>query len=577
MSDGREIFMHKLSRRVASVAASAVMAVCTLNVFPAFSAEEAETITVHFDMSDPDISIAEDEDGNVPELNDIVTKPISSVLIPNLELEQKGKIFVGWTADGVYGLKANSVFRTSGQDITLTPVFAVHKGEGIKAHYCTYEVDFGDGNGVIDTSKDIPREIGYPNDFIKVSFMSYQNEQKKSTGWTDGEHNFLQEQYMIMPDHDVVLTPIWHNRLTFSYYAGDYDDIVGATRAEFDVIESQKKDVADTSRFARIGYKIDHWHCDYDDQDYAPLSSFVIPDAEVTMTAVWVPVEYNVVFKTGISGVPSIKVPGKTGDTIKVPELDAVNEGYTFGGWTLDGETYQSGDDFLIKGAMPGVGIALTPVWIKEGEEPAVTTTTTAPATTTTTTAPVTTAPVAVTTLGDLMPTPVNIVKTPDKLSYVKNSGEKLDLTGMIVSIGGIDPEAGADQFHLLSTLSESEDIAYFYIVDDSDFDITKAGTYTIRIGKNSINTFTVEVVEEAPSGDIKYGDANCDTKVDLSDAVLIMQSLANPSKYKLTEEGKKNADVSGGSDGITASDALAIQKYMLKLIDKLPEEAAAE
>ena len=68
------------------------------------------------------------------------------------------------------------------------------------------------------------------------------------------------------------------------------------------------------------------------------------------------------------------------------------------------------------------------------------------------------------------------------------------------------------------------------------------------------------------------YGDANCDGKVDLSDAVLIMQSIANPSKYKLTEQGKKNADVSGENDGITGSDALAIQKYCLRLITKLPE-----
>jgi len=59
-------------------------------------------------------------------------------------------------------------------------------------------------------------------------------------------------------------------------------------------------------------------------------------------------------------------------------------------------------------------------------------------------------------------------------------------------------------------------------------------------------------------------GDANCDGNVDMSDAVLIMQSIANPSKYKLTEEGKANADMNG--DGVTSGDALAIQKKLLKL-----------
>ena len=33
---------------------------------------------------------------------------------------------------------------------------------------------------------------------------------------------------------------------------------------------------------------------------------------------------------------------------------------------------------------------------------------------------------------------------------------------------------------------------------------------------------------------DVKYGDANCDGSVDMADAVLIMQALANPNKYGL-------------------------------------------
>ncbi|MCR5109529.1 MAG: glycoside hydrolase family 9 protein [Ruminococcus sp.] len=77
-----------------------------------------------------------------------------------------------------------------------------------------------------------------------------------------------------------------------------------------------------------------------------------------------------------------------------------------------------------------------------------------------------------------------------------------------------------------------------------------------------------------------KYGDANCDNDVTLSDAVLIMQSIANPGKYgvkgtdtnKITEQGSANADCSNVGDGVTNKDALAIQKFMLKIIDKLPE-----
>lgn len=72
-------------------------------------------------------------------------------------------------------------------------------------------------------------------------------------------------------------------------------------------------------------------------------------------------------------------------------------------------------------------------------------------------------------------------------------------------------------------------------------------------------------------------GDANVDDTVDLSDAVLIMQSLANPNKYGLngsekthiTEQGAANADVEG-KNGVTANDALEIQRYLLKIIPSL-------
>ena len=57
-----------------------------------------------------------------------------------------------------------------------------------------------------------------------------------------------------------------------------------------------------------------------------------------------------------------------------------------------------------------------------------------------------------------------------------------------------------------------------------------------------------------------------------MSDAVAIMQSLANPNKYQLTAQGKLNADVYDAGSGITTNDAFVIQKYLLGLIKTLPE-----
>ncbi|MCR5601312.1 MAG: 1,4-beta-glucanase [Ruminococcus sp.] len=75
-----------------------------------------------------------------------------------------------------------------------------------------------------------------------------------------------------------------------------------------------------------------------------------------------------------------------------------------------------------------------------------------------------------------------------------------------------------------------------------------------------------------------KAGDSNCDGVIDLSDAVMIMQALANPNKYGLngtakthiTAQGLKNADVIG-NNGMTTEDAGAIQRYLLHLIKEIP------
>lgn len=72
------------------------------------------------------------------------------------------------------------------------------------------------------------------------------------------------------------------------------------------------------------------------------------------------------------------------------------------------------------------------------------------------------------------------------------------------------------------------------------------------------------ELKNAAASSENIKGDANCDGKLDLADAILIMQVLANPNKYQLSEQGRANADMDG--DGLTVDDALAIQMKLLGL-----------
>ena len=73
------------------------------------------------------------------------------------------------------------------------------------------------------------------------------------------------------------------------------------------------------------------------------------------------------------------------------------------------------------------------------------------------------------------------------------------------------------------------------------------------------------------PQGDVKYGDANGDGVVDIADVISIKCYLINPQKYSLSKQGLINADVQATGNGLNASDAVAVQQYILQLIDTLP------
>ncbi len=114
--------------------------------------------------------------------------------------------------------------------------------------------------------------------------------------------------------------------------------------------------------------------------------------------------------------------------------------------------------------------------------------------------------------------------------------------------------------------------------------DGTSAVKYEVKTGDGSVSVGSKQTTTiETPAAKTKAGDANCDTQVNMSDVVLIMQSLVNPDVYgingsdtsHITKQGQANADVAGGTsgkggDGITNLDALQIQKFLLELVTEL-------
>ncbi len=106
-------------------------------------------------------------------------------------------------------------------------------------------------------------------------------------------------------------------------------------------------------------------------------------------------------------------------------------------------------------------------------------------------------------------------------------------------------------------------------VKDGKPVNIDSSGTTTTATTKKSDTTTTTTTAVSNTTGnsDINYGDADENGEVGINDAVLIMQSIANPDKYKLTSQGKLNADVFNHGDGITNNDALIVQYVESKTI----------
>ena len=217
----------------------------------------------------------------------------------------------------------------------------------------------------IDVSKDIRPTIERANHLIEITVYTYRTDNASQHGWTDGTNIFNPLDFLKMPRRNVTIYAIFHNFRKLYYSHGDVDGIVGHPDAPLVYPEGTTIDLAESSRLKRFGYTIIGWHCEYDGNDYPIFYPYKLPDADVIMTAVWEPIEYTIVFQTGINSIPNIKIKAKTNDIIIAPNLYEKREGFIFVGWTIFGNQYNCGDEIIVKAQMPGLGISGKAIWIK--------------------------------------------------------------------------------------------------------------------------------------------------------------------------------------------------------------------
>lgn len=105
------------------------------------------------------------------------------------------------------------------------------------------------------------------------------------------------------------------------------------------------------------------------------------------------------------------------------------------------------------------------------------------------------------------------------------------------------------------------------------EIDGSSSGTTTATTTTKTSSATTTTSSTTTNSNDVLLGDVNLDGNIAISDAVLVMQSLANADEFTLSADSQNAADVCNRGDGVTNKDALAIQMYMADLVTEFPIE----
>ncbi|MBO5104161.1 MAG: dockerin type I repeat-containing protein [Ruminococcus sp.] len=137
--------------------------------------------------------------------------------------------------------------------------------------------------------------------------------------------------------------------------------------------------------------------------------------------------------------------------------------------------------------------------------------------------------------------------------TYTVNNEEELLTVQNILSQYDIEYEYNDEYKNSVHVLNQPYTKEFFEAIQK-----IKDETSLILQGVKELSPITVtDVVNEIEP--TLSGDTDCDGKVNINDAVFVMQSIANPDKYQLSEQGKANADIDG--NGLTLSDAVTIQE----------------
>ena len=217
----------------------------------------------------------------------------------------------------------------------------------------TVSFDLGGGEGTVPESvHDLAGRV-----FALPTAEGFVREDHVFGGWSDGAAVYAAGADYAVPDGDAILTAVWTRKTFVSF---DLGGGAGETPPTVKELGATVVQLPTAEGFVRE----DHVFAGWSDGAavYAAGADYVVPDGDVTLTAVWTRKTF-VSFAAGGEGVEgAMPAVAKVlaGETVVLPSGEGLHRAnYTFAGWSDGAAVYAAGADYVV----PDGDISLTAVW----------------------------------------------------------------------------------------------------------------------------------------------------------------------------------------------------------------------
>ncbi len=213
--------------------------------------------------------------------------------------------------------------------------------------YKNASINLGD-KGIVDTYK---LYLNEGESFVLITPSETVKDGKKFVGWSDEENNhYIPGERLKMGKSSKTFTAVWMTAYTFDFLKGA-EGVQGDVPATMYYAEGEVFNLPKNT-FTREGYRFDGWTKTGESQLFLEYSKYTVENQNVEFNAAWTRV-YSVKFISGspnASGNAPIVSPREYGQSIKLPQNSFRSSGFDFVCWTINGDDYNVGDNYVVTG-----------------------------------------------------------------------------------------------------------------------------------------------------------------------------------------------------------------------------------